>query len=62
MKTVTVKFQTSDLNYQTLVNPACTIEEIREDFVGSMREVCFDFGCFVLKGMERCIDVEISEG
>ena len=57
MKSVTVKFNNPDLNYQTSINPACTTEEIRKYFVGTV----FNMGVYPVENMQRCIDVEVSE-
>jgi len=63
MKSVTVKFNNPDFNYQTSINPACTTEEIRKYFVGTMFNVSFSLGYFDIKceNKQRCIDVEVSE-
>ena len=57
MKAVTVKFNNPDFNYQTSINPACTTEEIRKYFVGTV----FNMGVYPAENMQRCVDIEVSE-
>jgi len=53
---VTVKFKDSKYNYQTVVNPKVTEQEIRHYFVGQM----FNVGQYQKEIMRECIDIDFN--